>query len=522
VNTASKMNRRWFLKKAFAGSAVLAAGPCLKNPLFAGTTELPKKKRPNVIVIMCDDLGWGDLSCYPQERDRKGVALDTPNIDRLAKMGIRCTNGYATAPVCAPSRAGFKMGRYQQTVGYYEFYETLAGIPRKITTIGEMFKQNGYATAFIGKWHSSDTFEIDNPGRRGFDEWYSFVAQHDYYDPRNGQPILAIPHSYDCYMHENGVPDKSDSMEYLTDIFTDKAVDFVDRKCTESKPFFLYLPYNAPHPPLQTKWEKLKKYYPDFGKKKFTSRDLVRAMIDSVDEGIARILDELKKHDQLDNTLIFFSSDNGGHDDGRNGPPHGLVQHNGGLRGRKGYLWEGGIRVPFIVTWPVRLSAGKVYSNPVNHLDIFATAAIAAQCSGVPENLDGVNLLPYLDGSEAGTPHEVLYWGFSGDTNRWAVRKGDWKLICEMPSPVTTQIDSNIRMTGLYNLKDDIHEENNLIEQHPEKATELLKLKRDFYNRCKPTIVTAEQDKKWRDDYKYRKENPDGAVRRDGYPGCWK
>jgi arylsulfatase A-like enzyme len=512
------MNRRNFLKKSLITGAALS----LPEYLRAETAEYQK---PNVIIIMLDDMGWGDPSCYPTESDRPGAALDTPNIDRLAKMGIRCTDGYATCCVCAPSRAGFKTGRYQQTFGFYEFYETLAGIPPKIPTIGEIFKKNGYATALIGKWHSSDNFAIDNPGRRGFDEWYSFTAQHDYYDPRNGQALLAVPHSYDCYMYENGVPDKSDSMPYLTDTFTSKSLDFIDRNIKKDQPFFLYLPYNAPHPPMQAKWEKLKKYYPKHLDKGFTSRDLARAMIDSVDEGLGRILDKLENEKQIDNTIIVFTSDNGGHDDCqkvidmRMGE---LVQHNGGLRARKGFLWEGGIRVPYIISWPGKLPAGKTYSQPVNHLDIFATTAAAANCSGIPDNLDGVNLLPYLDGTKTTAPHEILYWGLKKDNNRWAVRKGDWKLICEIPSQITIRIDPQIRMTGLYNLRDDIREENNLIEKYPDKAKELLELKRNFYKQAKPTIVTPEQDAAWRKEREYRLANPDGAKRRDGYPGCWK
>jgi len=486
-------------------------------PRWLAAGETPKKK-PNVIVIMADDLGWGDLSCYPQQRHRAGVALDTPNLDRLAGMGVRCTDGYSTTPICAPSRAGFMMGRYQQTVGYYQFYETLAGIPRDVPTIGEVFKQNGYATAFFGKWHSSNTFKIDDPGRRGFDEWYAFIASHDYYGPRHGHPTLGVPHSYDAYVYENGVPDKSDSMKYLTDALTDKAVDFVGKMGRGDRPFFLYLPYNAPHPPLQTKWDKLKKYYPHHGKKGFTGRDLARAMIGSIDEGVGRIMAQLKKQGIEKDTLVFFTSDNGGHDDGEEGPARGLVQHNGGLRSRKGYHWEGGIRVPFIVAWPGHLPAGKVYSEPVNHLDIFATAAAAARCKGVPDNLDGVDLLPYLDGRKAGPPHEVLYWGFKERYERWAVRRGDWKLVCDIPNPDAQKQ----RLTGLYNLRDDIREKHNLIEKRPDKAEELLQLKREFYARCKPTLVTPEQDKKWREERAFRLKHPDGAKRRDGYPGCWK
>lgn len=493
--------------------------------MLASSLLVEADGRPNVIVIMADDMGWGDPSCQPQELDRPGVALDTPNIDRLAEMGVRCTQGYATAPICAPSRAGFKTGRYQQTFGYYEFYQTLAGIPQDIPTIGEVFKQNGYATALFGKVHSMNDFTVDDPGKLGFDEWYSFVAQHDYYDPRNGQPTLAVPHAYDCYMYENGVPDKSEEMEYLTDGFTRRAVDFIGRMSKAKKPFFMYVPYNAPHPPLQAKWEKLQKYFPEFGKKGFTSRDLARAMIDSMDEGIGQMLDELEKQGQLDNTLIFLTSDNGGHDDGRELIAEGkgaLVQHNGGLRARKGYYFEGGIRVPYIVAWPKRLPAGKVYEHPVSHLDIYATVVAAAECDGVPENLDGVDLAPYFSGEKSGMPHDVLYWGMQENANRWAVRKGDWKLIKEFPFEdcIRTK-DFSQREFALYNLKEDPKEKNNVMDSNPEVVKELLRLRDDFYFRSEPSIVTPEQDKAWRADRQRRLDHPDGARRRDGYPGCY-
>lgn len=529
VKERDMMKRREFLWSLTAGMVGLVGSP---NRLFA--QELMRAatdggsstagRLPNIILIMADDLGWGDLSCYPQQREREGVALDTPNLDRFAAEGVRCTQAYATSPICAPSRAGLLSGRYQQLFGFYEFYETLAGIPREEITIGEIMKKQGYATAFFGKWHSSDNFEVDGPLKRGFDRFYGFIGQHDYFDPRNGMPLLGVSHSMDAYMVDQDKPVKDDSMEYLTDGITRRALEYMETQARKNQPFFLYLPYNAPHPPMQATWEKLRKYYPYEGKKGFTARDLARAMIDSLDEGVGKIMEKLKELGIDENTLVIFTSDNGGADDGPSGPPQSLVQHNGGLRCRKGYYFEGGIRVPFLMRWPGRIPAQTVYEAPVSHLDVFTTIAAAATVANIPENKDGVDLIPYFQGKRTCFPHEVLYWGLSEKHDRWAIRKGPWKLIHEMPSPVATRIDPSIRETALYNLEEDPHETRNRMDDYPEVAIELLNLKKEFYKKAKPSIVTEEQDREWRKKREaYYKANPDlDRLRRDGYPECWR
>jgi len=506
------MNRRSFLKITAAAVLSTSAAGC------SAMTGNNGGKKPNIIVILTDDLGWGDLSCYPQQRNREGVAIDTPNIDALASSGVRCTDAYATCCICAPSRAGLMAGRYQQHFGYYEFYETLAGIPKEEKTIAELLKENGYSTAMFGKWHIS---QYEGPLDKGFDRFYGHLyGQHDYYDPRNGDNCLGISHAMDSYIMDQRTPIKGDTMEYLTDTLTDKTVDFIDRQSGTDKPFFIYLAYTAPHPPLQAKWEKLEKYYPKKDKG-FSQRDLARAMIDSVDEGITKIIDGLKKTGAYENTLIFFSSDNGGHDDG---PGKALVQHNGGLRSRKGYLWEGGIRVPMIVSWPAKIKPGLTFTKPVSHLDIYATSAAAAGITDMPANKDGANLVPYLNNEMSEQPHEALFWGFAADANRWAVRKGDWKLVRECPSPEAWLVRGDIRETALFNLADDPSEKNNLLDKHPDKAKELFELKDGFYQKSKPTLVTEQMRNDWQKEYKERMEkepNPN-ALRRDGYPGCWK
>jgi arylsulfatase A-like enzyme len=511
------MKRRDFLKMACAGIG-LGLMPS------AGKAAAEKASRPNIVLIMADDLGWGDLSCYPQQRHRPGVAMNTPNLDRLAASGVRCTDGYATCCICAPSRAGLLTGRNQQKFGYYEFYEALNGIPFEVPTIAEVLKKQGYDTALFGKWHSSQTPD-NGPLLRGFDRFYGHIGgQHDYFDARIGDPCLAVGTDIDAYLWDQDKRVKDKEIPYFTDIITDKGIDFIREKARAQRSFFLYLPFTTPHPPMQAKWENLKKFYPDPDGKAFTDRDLARAMIDSLDESVGKIIAELKNQSIQNNTLVIFTSDNGGADDGEGAPAHTLVQHNGGLKLRKGFFWEGGIRVPYIVSWPGTLPSGRVYSEPVSHIDILPTAAAAAGVRHLPPDIDGVNLLPFLDGTKSDPPHETLYWGLSRDTHRWAVRHGDWKLICEMPSPVTISIDHNIRITGLYNLKEDLHEENNLIEDYPDKAIELLELKRNFYKQAKPTIVTPEQDAAWRKERSERLERLGGhnKYRRDGYPGKWR
>jgi arylsulfatase A-like enzyme len=270
---------------------------------------------------------------------------------------------------------------------------------------------------------------------------------------------------------------------------------------------------------MQAPWDRLSAYADARGGK-FTTRDIARAMIDAMDDGVGRILTRLM-HLGIDrDTLVVFSSDNGGADDRDNQP---LCQHNGGLRPRKGFLWEGGIRVPFIMRWPGHVPEGKVFDNPVSHLDIFATASAAAGAAQPPKPLDGVNLVPYLDGRTTGRPHEQLYWGFQKEVNRWSVRSGDWKLTHDITDYNTAKLWPEGLETALHNLADDPTESRNLLAEKPEKAKELTALKDEFYATLPPSIATPEVVKAWQAELKRRKEKlpePD-KLRRDGAPGHW-
>jgi arylsulfatase A-like enzyme len=476
----------------------------------------PSGPRPNVIVILADDLGWGDLSCQPQDPACPDSTLRTPNIDSLAAEGVRCTEAYATCCVCTPSRVGLLTGRYQQRLGWYEFLEAQVGIPAGETLLSEILRSRGYATAMIGKWHVGFAAGA-RPLDRGFDRFYGiWGGQHDFFDPRLGDPTTGMPFDYDGHVLDQDEPVVA--MDYLTDELTTKSLEFIDAQATTGRPFFLYLAYTAPHPPLQATWEKLAPYAVARGGR-FNSRDIVRAMLDSLDAGVGRILTRLM-HLGIDReTLVLFTSDNGGAED-RDSQP--TVQHNGGLRPRKGFLWEGGIRVPFILRWPGRLPEGAIYRQPVSQLDVFPTVAAACgTAAGKP--LDGIDLLPFLTHADPASPHDVLYWGFQQQTGRWAIRKGRWKLARDIVDYKAVQPSRVDFETGLYDLSDDPGETCNLIAERPDVAAELTALKDSWYATLPASIATPEVRRAWQEELTRRKEKlPDAhRLRRDGAPGHW-
>jgi arylsulfatase A-like enzyme len=399
--------------------------------------EARAASKPNIVVIVADDLGYAGLGC------QGGKDVVTPNIDAMASNGVRCTNAYVSCPVCSPTRAGLITGRYQQRFGH-EFNpgpEADApanfGLPLSETTLADRLKALGYATGVVGKWHLGYRPQF-HPQRRGFDEFFGFLGgSHGYIKGQGGraEPIL------------RGT-EPVDEAEYLTDALTREAIGFIDRH--HQGPFFLYLTYNAVHAPMQV----TSKYLARFATRVADdTRRTHLAMLSALDDGVGAVLETLRK-DGLDrDTLVVFISDNGG-------PTRVTTSRNDPLRGLKGEVWEGGIRVPMIVRWTGHLPAGKVYDKPVIALDIAPTAVAAA--GGSPSDdprIDGVDLLPYLSGEKAGAPHEALYWRF-GDQS--AIRKGDWKLV---------RIGTGA--PRLFNLAEDIGEQHDLSGTHPEKVKEL-------------------------------------------------
>ncbi len=410
-------------------------------------TSVTAADLPNIVVILADDLGYADISVHGC------TDIATPNIDRLAHTGVRCTDGYVTHPYCSPTRAGLITGRYQQRFGNennpaYDPLNPFLGLHREEPTIADRLKQAGYRSAVIGKWHLGAAAPF-HPTRRGFDYFYGFLGGgHDYFRVDLRQPLLG---GYFLPLEENGRPVVFDG--YLTDALTDAAVRFIERHRDE--PFFLYVAYNAPHTPLQAPEKYLKQTQGIDDRK----RRVYAAMVVGLDAGVGRILDALERTGLRRRTVVFFLSDNGG-------IPRTSGSSNRPLRGRKGMLYEGGIRVPFLVSWPGTLPEGRTYERPVSCLDIAATAAELAGLNRQQRaGLEGVNLVPYFRGEKEGDPHEALFWRTAGG-RQWAVRAGRWKLL--KPSAD--------RPVELYDLAADIGESQDLAGDKPEVVARLRSL----------------------------------------------
>ena len=426
--------------------------------------------RPNIVLIVADDLGYGGLGCY-------GGDIETPRIDALAGGGIRFTNAYVSCPVCSPTRAGLLTGRYQQRFGH-EFNpgppsdaSITFGLPLTEVTLADRLKAAGYTTGMFGKWHLGHDRER-LPLGRGFMEFFGFPGgAHSYVKSMVGTPNAILRGN-----------EPVDEKEYLTDALSREAVAFVDRHGKDSNPFFLYLPYNAVHTPM----EAPEKYMERFGKIQDPVRRKHAAMLAAMDDGVGAVMASLRKHNLEEKTLIFFFSDNGG-------PTLSNTSSNKPLRGYKGQVLEGGIRIPYMVAWKGHLPAGKVDDRPVIQLDIMPTA-LAAAGGSLPTDrpIDGVNLMPYLTGEKSDAPHEALFWRLGAQA---AVRQGDWKLVRREDTPGDAEpaparkrksqaADDEAGVVGidgigppgivqLYNLAADIHEDKNLADEHPEKVKAL-------------------------------------------------
>jgi arylsulfatase A-like enzyme len=390
-------------------------------------------KRPNIVVIVSDDHGYGDVSCYEHGRE-----IRTPNIDRIAQRGVRFTQGYASGYVCAPTRAGLMTGRYQQRFGFYTASDSRAGMPLSEVTMADVLKKEGYATGAFGKWHLGLEMKY-HPVKRGFDEFYGFLGHggHDYFDlkPKPGSEYNAI------WRNDKVIEDTG----YLTDNLGRESVSFVQRNA--AKPFFLYLAFNAVHFPMQAPPETIRKY--DTGNPK---RDIYLAMLEHEDRAVGQVLDALKKQGVEQDTLIVFFSDNGG---ARNN-----AASNGALRDYKHSVYEGGIRVPFMISWPGKIKEGTVSREPVICLDVLPTVAAAVGAKLPPDRqYHGVDVLPCLSGKAKGPAHEFLYWDC--DAGRRAVRNGRWKLV------------DNDGKIELFDLETDLGEKNDLSSKNTEVTSRL-------------------------------------------------
>lgn len=383
--------------------------------LESATSQIPGHSRPNVVIIYTDDLGYGDLSCY-------GAEYPTPNIDALANRGVRASSWYSNAPICSPSRAALLTGRHPVSTGITQILpgsRSSPGLGSEQQTLAAMLRGHGYATGMFGKWHLGVTPEC-RPRAHGFDEFFGFLAgcidyySHIFYWGQSGgvDPVHDLWHD-DTEVWRNG--------EYVTDMITDCAVDFIDRNADQ--PFFCYVPYNAPHYPMHAPLEYLDRF-PELPR----NRRIMAAMVAAVDDGVGAITETLARHDLLDDTIIVFSSDNGPSTETRNWLDGANQRWDGSsagnFRGHKGSLLEGGIREPFLMSYPRSLPANVVCEGPAQMTDVVPTVLTLAELP-IPETVQGVDTSPMLRGNVS-TIHEQLYW-WQGD--QLAIRDGDWKLI---------------------------------------------------------------------------------------------
>jgi arylsulfatase A-like enzyme len=392
--------------------------------------------KPNLVIFYADDLGWGELGCQGNKE------IPTPHIDSIAKNGVRFTQGYVAATYCSPSRAGLLTGRYPTRFGHeFNSVANVTGLHLKEVTLAERLKELGYATACIGKWHLGHGPDY-RPTKRGFDEFFGTLANTPFFHPTNFVDSRI----------SNDVRKITDESFYTTDAYADRSLDWLEKN--KSKPWFLYLPFNAQHAPLQSP----KKYLDRFPNITDEKRKLFAGMMAAMDDAVGRVLAKIRELGQEENTMIYFIGDNGG-------PTASTTSQNGPLRGFKMTTFEGGPRVPFLAQWKGRFPAGKTYDLPVMNLDVLPTI-VAAAGGAIPASakLDGVDLTPFVTGSNPARPHQTLYWRYGP---QWAVRHGDYKLVVSRGGSGKPE---------LYNLAADISEAKDLAAAQPEKMKELQAL----------------------------------------------
>ena len=433
------MNRRQFLASTAAAGAALYAQS--------------SASRPNIIFIMADDLGYGDLSCYGQK------TIQTPNIDRLATEGVRFTQVYAGSTVCAPSRCTLMTGKHQGHAIVRGNRDPEVALRAEDTTVAEVLKRAGYTTALYGKWGVGGPVTSGRPNLKGFDDFFGYLSQwhaHTFY------PEHLWENEIERFIRGNLGRQQG---EYSHDLFTDRALKFLDRK--HDKPFFLYLPYTIPHTNNElgrATGDGME--VPDYGS--YAEKDWPNpekgfaAMIERLDRDVGRIIDKLRQRGIDENTIVFFTSDNGPHREGGHDPE--FFQSRGPLRGIKRDLYEGGIRVPTLARWPGKIKPGQVSNQIWAFWDVLPTLAELGGAAA-PRDTDGISMVPALLGKTQ-KQHEYLYWEFHERGFRQAIRMGDWK-------GVRLAKGAEIE---LYDLAKDLGEENNIADGHPDVVSKIERL----------------------------------------------
>lgn len=440
-------------------------------------SSLSAQQKPNIVYILADDLGYGDLSCYGQKH------FQTPNIDKLAQQGMLFTQHYSGCPVCAPSRSSLMTGlttghtpirgnKQWQEEGQYP-------LPSQSFTIAEMLKSAGYVTGAFGKWGLGSPGSEGDPNNQGFDQFYGYNCQslaHNYYPDHlwdNQTRVILKGNS------------GTQSKEYAPTLIHQKALEFIEKN--KDKPFFLFYPTTIPHAELVAPEENMKEFRgklipekvykgaepgsPNYRKGPYGSQQAPHAafaaMVTLLDKQVGELVAVLKKLGLDKNTIIIFTSDNGPHLEGGSDPDY--FDSNGPLKGYKRDLYEGGMREPMIVSWQGKVAAGTKTDLISAFWDIMPTFAEIIGTKA-PENIDGISFLPTLLGKSGQKQHQSLYWEFHENNGRQAVRMGDWKLVrynVSVPEKMTTE---------LYNLKSDLGEEHNVAAQNPQIVDKMLRI----------------------------------------------
>ncbi|WP_072864255.1 sulfatase-like hydrolase/transferase [Arenibacter palladensis] len=418
---------------------------CVITSLQVGVAQ----EQPNIVLLFADDAGYADFGF------QGSTVMKTPNLDKLAKQGVRFTQAYVTHPTCGPSRAGLITGKSQYRFGYEEnnvpgFMSAVSaadgaemGLPVEEVTMADYLKKQGYATAFYGKWHlgGADRF---HPLKRGFDEFYGFRGGARDYFPYEAEPTESLnkmERNFGLFEEHTG---------YLTDVLAEESLSFIERKSKSKTPFFAFLSFNAVHTPMDATEEDLNQFPSLSG-----NRKIVAAMTLALDRAAGKILNKLSELGIAENTIVVFTNDNGGPSD-KNG------SDNSPLSGIKSTHLEGGIRVPFLMRWPGHLKPNTTYDQPISTFDLLPTFYFAA---GGPvhdlKDIDGVDIVPFVNGKKTERPHEVLFWKRDA---RAAMRKGDWKLV-RFPD----------RPAQLFYLPDDERELNDLSASEPGRFKQMYK-----------------------------------------------
>jgi arylsulfatase A len=431
-------------------AALLCTTPLTGSAATQG--RQPKSGKPNIIFVLADDLGYGDLSCYGQKR------FTTPNLDKLAAEGMRFTQVYAGSTVCAPSRCALMTG-FHTGHALVRGNKANGGVPLRPedVTVAELLKQANYVTGAFGKWGLGVEGTTGHPNQQGFDEWFGYLDQthaHFYYTD---------------HLYKNSEKVAFNGKPYSHDLIVDSAFDFIKRN--KDQPFFLYFSLTIPHASLEVPDDSLKKYLGKYPEQPFpgghytkqeTPRAAFAAMIDRLDQTVGRMMALLKELGMDEDTIVFFTSDNGPHQEGGGDPV--FFNSSGPLRGIKRDLYEGGIRVPMIARWPAKIKAGAVSNQVWAFWDFLPTAAAIAGVQ-VAKNIDGISMLPVLLGKEQRN-HQYLYWEFFERNFQQAMRFKNWKAIRrEAGKPVE-----------LFNLDADIGEQDNVAAKHPDVVAHIEKL----------------------------------------------